>query len=601
MAVSAITGVTIEEPHSIASFLRLGVVYVIWSVDVSDVGIKKLRWKAHTANDFTETTSSLAFKYNNVSAIYIPASDSILVAWDDGLAVPDQSNGGVYTALFNPVTGALLSGPTLIGQGSVPKLSYRLSTPGNEIVMYTVFKKTNSIYGRMSTNGGISWQSAVPVLTNQVLDTEYVKVIRYDDDHVSVAQLGEDPRRLSEIGMLKRTRPVVSIVRHPTLSNKYFISEPSRRDFTSLTDTLRGSLVVDRAGTALYHLDGTVAGSSDSIGAVALLTYNADSLTVDASAGPGVSDGDDFSKYTLAPSLISTTELPGTTGIAVSMDVTNDYAYIAEYTETSATGGALIVLRLSDQATSVFLSNVSGRAIGVGTFGSTFKIFAATTESGVENLRLYNENDLTPTLVATYTLPARVNAIKVVLDSATTGDVYVSMVDRLNKYRYVEGLPLRLIDSFSFSGGGQFFRAQLATNGNLVVAAGTAGVVVFTQTGRVKAQVLIGPLNVSEWKPVTNYTLNTLVKPRASHIFAASRFYFKNTTAGVSGSGEPAWASTGTIVDGTAQWQPVAVTDSVVTDLVLDEATKRILAVGVLGGNAGTDGRVWVINAQGLI
>jgi hypothetical protein len=43
------------------------------------------------------------------------------------------------------------------------------------------------------------------------------------------------------------------------------------------------------------------------------------------------------------------------------------------------------------------------------------------------------------------------------------------------------------------------------------------------------------------------------------------------------------------------------VVDSVAVDVALDETAKRIYAVGNVGGDLGTDGRVWILNAAGLI
>ena len=41
--------------------------------------------------------------------------------------------------------------------------------------------------------------------------------------------------------------------------------------------------------------------------------------------------------------------------------------------------------------------------------------------------------------------------------------------------------------------------------------------------------------------------------------------------------------------------------EGLAVDVALDEDAKRIYAVGNVGGDLGTDGRVWILNAAGLI
>jgi hypothetical protein len=174
-------------------------------------------------------------------------------------------------------------------------------------------------------------------------------------------------------------------------------------------------------------------------------------------------------------------------------------------------------------------------------------------------------------------------------------------VDRLAIYEFRgSSSPLRLVNSIALTGGGQFYGITTTTNGNIVAAAGNAGVLVLSQTGRTLAQLRVSGQVVDEWKPSTVYALNALVKTRATNQFSANRLYFRASTGGTSGAMEPPWASTGTMVDSTAQWQPVGSLDGVVTDVQVDETSKRIYAAGVSGGNAGTDGRVWVLDARGL-
>lgn len=604
MAVSPITGITQEDqPQELSSFLRAGVAYVFWATPVLGLA-RRIRWKPHSSADYTEVIPSLLQNYNNVSCIYDPVLDHLVVVWDDGDALDGSRNGTLFMARFNPVTAALISGPTTLFQGASARLSYLTTTQNNKFLIYYKTAKSLGVYGRRSEDGGLTWQSAYSLVTGQVNGTSALEVVPYDGVHVSVAQLGRSTRTLNEISMLQRTRPLSNIVKHPTVANKYFIGEPSKFDNTTLTDNQRGGLVLATDNSKLYHLDGVVQGTSDSINAVALITATGTVLSVDASAGP-TGNGDDLNSYTLTPAAGTlNVDLPGTS-YAVSLAVSAAYGYVAEYADNSGTGGQFIVVDLSTGSTGTVFSGVTGvRAVGVANFLSPKLIFVASTESGVERLRVYQENALTPTLLLNTKLTSRANSITVAVDptNASGALLYVACVDRLNVYRYTSStVPVQLIDTLTLSGGSTFYRAMVATNGNVVLAAGTAGVLVLNAEGRILAQTPVSGKIVVDWTPSKAYALNDLVKPRAQHQFARSRFYFRNTTAGTSGTSEPSWAATGTVSDSGAAWQAVGLVDGIVSDIALDETGKKIYAVGVAGGVLGTDGRVWVLNATGLI
>lgn len=845
MAVSPITGITQEDqPQALSSFLRSGVTYVFWSTPV--VGLsKRIRWKPHNSADYTEVIPSLLETYNNVSCLYDPATDHLVVVWDDGDALDDSRNGTLYIARFNPVTAALVSGPTVLFQGANARLCYLSTTQNSKFLLYYKTAKNRGVYGRQSEDGGLTWEPAYPLITGQVTSTTALEVVPYDGAHVSIAQVGSSTRTLTEASMLQRTRPLTSIVKHPTLANKFFIGEPSKFDNTTLTDNLRGGLVLATDNTKLYHLDGVVQGTSDGIGAVAQMLATGTVLSVEGSShvvggstrflwrldetsgtataadqtgsyplttvsgtptveagklsnarhftgsyiygpsdagtvsfltggpGPGLpnftigfwikipasqfggsgvgtfkgiltlcdnspldlndatlyvffigqtgsdslmigstnngnsgwggfftgladqwvhvalvvsvgsnnitayrngvafgapisrpattnspttpiwllarggppasaanstnfvlddvwfentnlsagqvaaeyaasagsagptGNGDDLNTYTLDPaSSTPNVDLP-LASCAVSLAVSPSYGYVAEYTDNSAVLGQLIVVDLTTGTTGTVFTGVTAvRAVAVANFLTPKLIFVASTESGAERLRVYEENALTPTLLLNTKITGRANSITAAVDptNPTGALVYVSCVDRLNIYQYVSSsIPVQLIDSLTLSGGSNFFQTVAATNGNLAVAAGNSGVLVIDPSGRVLAQTPVSAKPVLDWVPSKVYALNDLVKPRSIHQFARSRYYFKASTAGTSGIGEPSWASTGTVLDNTAQWQAVGLMDGVVTGVALDETNKRIYAVGVVGGVLGTDGRVWVINASGLI
>ena len=601
MSLSAISSVTLGgQPQGLSSFLRAGVMYVLWCSSINDTGLKKLYWKPHTSADFTEVVSSLAADFRDVTVLYHAATDQLIVAWDDGQASTGTANGLIYGARFYVSTGALVSGSAVLFQGSKPQFSFI----GSYLVLFYLTDKTGGIYGRLSLDGGLTWQSGMPILTNQVLYSTRIKVVPYDTGHVSIAQLGTDPRNLAEIGVLQRTRPLASIVRHPTVANQFFVGEPSKFDNTTLVDNLRGGLVLSLDETKLYHLGGVVQGVSDSVGAVALISVTGSTPVVVASAATG-GDGDDLQGYDLTPALSTpTVELPGAS-YAVALAISSTHGYVAEYADNSAVLGQLVVVDLSSGVTGTIVSGLTAvRAVGVANFLATPLIFVATTESGVERLRVYQQDALTPTLLLNTKLPARANSISVIFSPVYPAGarVLVSMVDRFNIYDYSSAVaPVVLVDNYHFSGGGQFFKAAVAFNGNIVVAASEAGVVVLNASGRVLAHIQVSGKVVAPWTAATSYSIGNFRKPRERHPFTHNRAYFRCTVSGTSGASEPAWTTTGTVVDGGAQWVMQGLVDGVVTDIMLDEINQRIYAVGSVGGVLGTDGRVWVLSANGLI
>ena len=576
--------------------------YVLWHSPISPF-LKRLNWKPHDYADYTEVTPALGLAFRSIAALYDPTSDQVVVVWDDGTAVANSTSGVLFVARFNPANGALMSGPTSIGPGSDPKLAYRSTVQDSNWMLYYRTAKNGGVYGRVSRDGGLTWQSGYPLVTGQVSATAKLDVISYSSSHASIAQLGRESRQLKEISAFQRSRPLTSIVKHPAAANQFFIGEPSKFDNVTLTDNLRGGLVLATDNSKLYHLDGVVQGVSDSVGAVALVSVAGTVMSVTASAGP-TGNGDDINSYTLVPaSGALNVDLPNAS-CAVSLDVSSAYGYIAEYTD-NGTLGQFIVVDLTSGSTGTVLSGLTGvRAVAVANFLAVPLIFVATTESGVERLRVYQENALTPTLLLNTKLTSRANALSVAPDPLNANGVlvYASLVDRLNVYEYVSSsAPVQLRDSLTLPGGGSFFQSRVASGGNIVVAAGNAGVLVLDPSGKILAQTPVSGESIPEWKPSTVYALNALVRPREIHQFARSRYYFKASTGGTSGNSEPLWAATGTVIDNSAQWQAVGLIDGVAVGLELDEDNERVLVAGSAGGNLGTDGRVWLVSAGGLV
>ena len=327
-------------------------------------------------------------------------------------------------------------------------------------------------------------------------------------------------------------------------------------------------------------------------------------MTAPLSAGP-TGNGDDLNSYTLTPTAGSlNVDLPGTS-YAVSLAVSSTHGYVAQYADNSGVGGQFVVVDLTTGSTGTPLSGVTGvRAIAVANFLVTPLIFVATTESGAERLRVYQQSGLTPTLLFNTKLTGRANALTVGPDtlSATNVMLYVSQTDRFSTYRYVDNTtPLMMTDTVTVAGGASFFQSVVASNGTVVVAAGRGGVLAIQVNGNARWHSPVSGLAVAYWRPGTAYTANTLVKPQSAHPFSGSRYYFTCSTAGTSASAEPAWASSGTMIDNTAQWQPVGLVDGVATGVALDEINKRIYAVGVAGGDLGTAGRVWMFRGNGVL
>jgi hypothetical protein len=607
MALSAIAGVTIEgAPVELGSFIRNGVVYVVWNSLIPAPSLRRLNWKPHNALDFTEVFTQAA-TFRNVTVIYDPVADDLLAIWDDGLGEDGVRNGTLYSARFNVLTGEYTVEPAPLFPGTNPRLGYLTRTIDQRFLLYYRTPRSYGVYGRVSDTGGAVWESAYPLITGKVSGTQAVEVVPYDDSRVSVAQLGVEARPLQELTTFKRTRPLSSILRHPSDATKLFVAEPSRLNDTTVTDYLRGRLTLSTDNSVLYHTDGVVAGTSDGINAVALLTLANDTLTVSASAGPN-GNGDDVAAYTLVPAFVSASEMPGSTGVLVDFDVSATYGYAALYADSSGTAGELVVVTLSTMTPTSALSGIGAvRAVSVANFLATPRVFVATFESSVNRLRVYDENGTSPTLLSNVPLPARVNGVLATAHptNATAVRLIVSMVDRVGVYDYFgAGAPVILHDAVTPTMalyGAQSFKVVRTPSGKLVVPLGNGGVAVYDEELRLKAMTKVSGLVVNTWVPGTAYSINTLIRPRATHEFAPARYYFKATVGGTASNAEPRWTSSGNVSDGTVTWVAQGLTDGVVTDVAVDEGTKRVYAVGVAGGNMGTEGRVWVIDARGVL
>jgi hypothetical protein len=603
MTVSAITTATTEgQALSTGLFRRNGVVYLLWSIQAASG--KVLQWKPHTAGGSTEVTGRLSAEFSNLTCLIRASDGALVVVWDDEGLQGTEDGSNLLQAAFHPDTGALLSGPLNIGPGMRPSLLHRGGDTTAELLLVYALQRQQSIFLRYSTDGAQTWSGAKPVLSNRVRNTQDIVAIPFDDQHISLLQLGEDSRPLKEIAVLTRSRPLAKVLRHPSLSNRILVSEPSYLSPSQLSDTGRGGLVFSSSQNRLYHLQGVRLGSSDGRGSVCLIDTLANPPTILESVAP-TGDGDDLAEMTLSPlSLGMTTDLFTSAAVAVGLDCSTSYGYVAGRSEAGNLGTFLVV-RLSDRSLATVLSNVEavhGVAVGLWA-GSPTLIFVSTQEAGVSYLRVYEENGLTPTLLKRHKLPSRANGLFVVRDSASTSRLVSALQDRLNIYQLASpSSPLQLQQSQQLLTGGVLFNTRALSNGNLVCAAGSAGIIIFDTHGTLLAQTAVSGLVMNEWAPGTSYAPGALVRPRSSHPFARQEQHFLCTAGGTSGLYEPPWISTGTVSDaGTLRWVSQGQTSGVVFDVETDAVRDLIFAVGVAGGYAGTAGRVWVLSARGLL
>lgn len=609
MAVSPITLVSEEGiATSLSTFIRNGALYLAWTIPAGN--IYGIRWKKHTDGFFTEVVGAVGDAYKNISTAYDPESDAVVVAFSDA---PEAA---IYVTRFDATTGAVLNGPTLAAHGRTPSLVYRGNTVGKSLELVYSSATRGGVYLVETLDGGVSWSGERPVLNNYVLNTRSLAVAAFDDEHLSILQIGTDARQLREITSYSRTRPVSGIVKHPTVPNQYFLSEPSWIDSTYLTNYFRGAIRVSPDGTNLYRSDGVRLGSSDGLNELVLMDVSKVLVQVGGSWTNGTADvgvGDNITEFDMTPCVPRRAVDcfgTGTGPVIVDFDLSNSYIYVAGTKEVAPTtnGGALDIIRRSDFARFQVVapnSTMFFHAVGVGIppeeSGGVPVIFVAVTDNGVEKLRIYTENSYTPVFVKDHKMPSYVNKLLVRMESDSSGLVYVCHSDRLNVYRF-DGLnaPIRLTMTIPVIGIGTFYQAVVASNGNVICAMGLGGVGVFSPTGALISQALASGIPAQPWSSKT-WALNDLVIPTEKNIFAPQRIYFRCTQAGTSGGMEPFWGPSGTIVDGSARWVAAGTTGATITGVVIDETRERIYAVGVLGGPTGTIGKFYVFDAPGLI
>jgi hypothetical protein len=607
VAVSTITQIMFEASAvGLAAFNRLGVLYSLWTTPgVFGLSALTLQWRPHTDATSLPVLAVLPGPYIHFTCAIRPSDGALLIAYDDSLAL---ATADVWTVAFDPVTGAVLSQPMRIDTGSRPNIIVPKNGVAGQLHIVYVAADGSAVI-RTSWNSGATWGDPQPVFNNKVRETTDLVTVPFDSGHVSVMQVGRDARPLTEIGAFTRTRPLAGILKHPTLDDRFFIMEAVQRQILGVnqfTDNLRDAMILLPGVTPTILLPDRVRlGTDDTVGELALLDTNYWFAAVVSSLvlTPGATPGADLVNVAIGPPLAQGATLAtifGAINAAVAdVGMSAAYAYAVGYTDLGATG-AFTVIRLSDQATAVAATGIPCHALGVGvipTVGGAI-IGVATLETGIERLRLYQENGLTPTLLATHKLPARANAVLVQMTSPTAGRVYVALSDRLLCYE-INGLtsPIRLTLTIFILTRGTFQHLSLLPSGNILAALGNGGVGIFNTSGEILAQLLVSGVYAPTWLPGRTRALDDLAIPTTDNAYAPLRRYFKCTTGGVSGANEPPWAATGAVVDGTAQWTEQGVVDGVVANVAYDEKRQRLYAVGVANGPAGLVGKVWSIDA----
>lgn len=602
MALSGITNInTVESVRHLASFSNGSDLYGLWTGQAGfNPCMRTLTWRKH----------GLDVPYDVIAALVLPyETPSAAVRYDGALAVAYADAGtaaaGIWVVVFDLLSGATVVAPRQVASGSSPIIT---TVPlGKGLARLTLlYIRGGQPRIRESLDGGPSWSGERPVLNAKAGETSYISKASFDGSHLSLMQVSSDARTIVERSSLSRTRPISAIIKHPTDSGRFYAVESVHRTVAAVeqvSDNERGYLTTLQDGTVLTS-SRVRAGTADAYGDVMLIDATGSAPTVSASAvapagtAPGADAVTVLANAAGAGSVLASAVFGAANAAIVDVLTTNSYAYFAGYTDQSATGGALAVLQLSDNTVAQPLTGVSVRALALG----QGLLAVATTEAGVEKVRFYAENALTPTLLATHVLPMRANSISLVMSSPSAGLLYVSGTSRLNIYQ-ISGTanPIRLVSSLTILTAWstlQHFDVAITSKGFIVAAGGSGGVMVYNSQGEMLSQLPVSGVAVAPWTPGRTVVIGDLVRPSASSFYVGKRTYFRCSTGGTTGAIEPPWApSPATTADGTAVWTEVGPYEGVVTSVALDETRRRILAAGLAGGPSGTMGKIWMIDA----
>lgn len=600
MTISPIS-ILVEEGHvtSQTQFEVGGVPYLMWTSPIRTEGHRQLRWRAYNAPASSTVDAKLAGPFGHLAAID-RGDGTVLVLYDDDTfdTGPDPV---IRFGIFNRATGDVVRAPVPLDTGARPAAVALTST---RVVVAYLIKLTGRVHVQNSFDGGLTWRGREPVIGNKVQGTEGLSVVRFDDGTLTLAQIGKDTRPLRELGALVRTRPVVGIQRFE--SGAVYTFEAAQRvvaGVPQLSDNLRAAFDIGELGEIVCASTARQ-GTSDGYEAVTRLDVRGTTLAVAESypvtatePGADVSfvrmDGTPPKHYPL---------VTGASDVVTSVAVTPALVYFTSYSDVSG-DGRFSVIRQSDGVAVPQMLGVACRTLCRAENPGAMPVVAVAYSDGLgEWVRFYVENADTPVLAATHKLHGRANQLAFHLDTVGHGWLYVGTSDYLAIYevRGIDG-PIWLREVYRVRGDGTVHTLIPCANGNVVAAMGAAGVMVFNARGERLAQLTPSGVAVDFWRSGRTYGVGDLVRPTEANPYAPQGRYFRCTQAGSAGTNEPAWASTGTVVDAGARWVEQGPLDPVVVGVTVDEDAKRIYAVGLLGGPTGTSSKVYVLAADGLV
>lgn len=574
----------------------------LWATPGRGAIAHSINWRKHDATEGTETVGSVVAPYGALSAS-IRSDGRLLVIFDD--TVGDSPTPFVWRAVFDYATGEVVARPERLFLGAAPTL-LRVGDAGTRWTLTYYERESQLIFIRESEDDGLTWSQRRPVLNNKVRGTQSVAAYAFDDTHVMVAQLGDDAHQFFEIGSIDRTRPLARVV--SLAQGRATVIEAMQRTVAStgqLTDTLRAPLISDDAGN-IYTADRVRTGTDDGVaeiatysvmGVIPLLQFSA---ALPANASPGAN------AYALSTvdfsSLGAFLNLPpdGKSAL-VDFALTAANLYIAAYSDVNNSGALIMQPLPSGTPVANFATGIFRAVTTCGCVNGPDVLIAAYTDGTGEHVKIFTENPSgAPTLQGTHRMPSRVNALKLVMSTSTTGTLYVTMTDRLDVY-LIDGLdqPIQRAGGWSTIALGTVMETKITSRGNIVAALGAGGVGVFSPTGDRLSQHTLSGVAADFWRPGVAHTVGDLVQPTPNALYAPQRRYFRCTVAGTTPSTEPLWHPTTAVVDGAVQWMEVGVVDAVVTSVAVDERLNRVYACGVVG--QATTGRLYILGARGWL
>jgi hypothetical protein len=575
-----------------------GVPLVLWTMRAdTNTARRLLLWKAHTTPEGQEVRCPLAVSFLRPTAIV--ADGVLVVAYESTARDPS-----VHVVRLDLATGAVLAGPTaVITRGARPRLVRPDSAAdGNLLLAYV--EPRGAVYLMPSFDGGVTWQSARAVLNNKVANTEDLVAVPFDGTHISLGQIGSGGRLLAEVASFSRTRPVTAIALSADRSTLYAVEATMRTG--QITDNIRGRLVLT-ASEALAS-SRTRLGTADAYGDLIALPVPAMTAPASVVLASGAAPGGEIVRAPLAPFGAGAVVHTAGAGLAVvGLAVTATHAFYAAYGEAPAAGEAGFV-RLADLVAGTFTPAGATRVNAVAVVNDRI-VIAYTTAAG-EWLGVGSVAAiLAGGAVTSHVMPARVNAIAIAPGTTYTS-IFVGLADRLNVYRYDDPVrPIRLLRSHILLTRGEVHHLVVAANGNVVGAMGAAGVMVFAPTGETRAQVDLSTLTAPEWRPGTAKLVGDFVRPTAASPYSAARRYFRCSRAGTTGAFEPQWGPVNGAINNPindpsasgAGWTEQGSISAVATGVAIDDVDDRIYACAVLGGSTGTQGRIYLLDTQGLL